>query len=149
MVRFVIFRESYFTMIGSHSHAGSPLRRNTQSWKLTYDDNVPFHVDLPHGPVQSITSMVAEAEDGSTVTVSTSAYKLLECDVLRVEGYVHSHKIHITYVAGYGDAPANVPAPIRQGIMQHVGAMAEGRETLADLPENARSLYAQFKRMGV
>ncbi len=121
----------------------------TQTWKLTYDDNVPFHLDLPNGPVQSITSVVAEAEDTSTVTVNTQAYKLLSNDVLRVEGYVSAHKVHITYVTGYGDDAADVPAPIRQGIAQHVAVMLEGRQVLSELPGSAISLYAPYKKLAV
>lgn len=127
------------------------LRRSliTQTWVLTYDENIPFHVDLPHGPVQSITSVVAEAEDTSTVSVNSAAYKLLANDVLRVEGYVSSHKIHVTYVAGYGDAASDVPAPIRQGIIHHVGMIVERREDLADLPGGILGLYAPYRKMGV
>lgn len=121
----------------------------TQTWLLTYDDNIPFHVDLPHGPTQSVVSLVAEAEDTSTTTVNAQAYKLLANDVLRVEGYVHSHKIHITYVTGFGDAPADVPAPIRQGMIHHVGMMIESRENLQDLPGGVIGLYAPYRKVGL
>lgn len=127
------------------------LRRSliTQTWVLTYDDNVPFHVDLPHGPVQSVTNVVAEAEDASQTTVNAQAYTLLANDTLRVEGYVSSPKVHITYVTGYGDTANTVPAAIRQGIIHHVGMIIERREDLTDLPGGILGLYAPYRKTGI
>ena len=62
--------------------------------------------------------------------------------------------VGVEFVAGYGDAPADVPAPIRQAMRLLIGAWYENREStaigvsVAELPAsvNVGALIAPYVR---
>lgn len=96
-------------------------------------------IELPEGPVISVTAVRILDEDGSVVeTYSSDNY------YLRLEGrknYLHLRLtastlmnsdreyggIEIEYLAGYGTSPSNVPAGIRHGILAWAAICYETR----------------------
>jgi uncharacterized phiE125 gp8 family phage protein len=60
----------------------------------------------------------------------------------------------ISFTAGYGDGPADIPAPLRAAILLLVGHWYQNRELAADanigeLPFAVSALIAPFRRVGV
>ncbi len=63
--------------------------------------------------------------------------------------------IEIDYVAGYGDSSADIPEPIRQGLLALVGFWFEHRDgaawetVLPPLPIGAVSLWRPYRLIGL
>lgn len=88
-----------------------------------YDDYRRGILELPVGPVQSITSMTTYDESGNATTVSTSNYRLsgdegsasyvLPGRVFPVSGGWNplraDNGIRVVYVAGFGNAASSIP----------------------------------------
>jgi uncharacterized phiE125 gp8 family phage protein len=88
--------------------------------------------------VQSITSITYVDVDGATQTLSTDIYELAAIDgigVVRLKYgqewpslYDHEDVVTVTYVAGYGTSPDDVPMPIRQAILIYANWLYVARE---------------------
>jgi uncharacterized phiE125 gp8 family phage protein len=117
----------------------------TQTWQLQYDYYTPACVNLPRGPVQEIAEVNIVAADFNVTTLAPSAYRLSAGNAQIIfEAAPMGQLVQIQYIAGFGDAAADVPEPIRQGIAQHVAHMYENRG-LTDLPISSRGLYSAYK----
>ncbi len=118
----------------------------TQSWKISYNKYAPSCVKLVMGPVQSISSVIAVARDGSQQVISSSTYYLVAGNYrLIFDASPISHRIEITYVTGYGNTAASVPAPIRYGMLAHIAAMYDGRMGEKSLPKQAAEFYLPYR----
>ena len=138
-------------MVAARMTAESWLKRSliAQSWKLAYDDYVCEEVDLPMGPVNSVTSVVVVNRDNTSQTISTSLYYLNAAkDTLIFDSATFGFCIEIIYAAGYGDA-ASVPRPIKHGMLEHIASMYDNRGALeyAALPEQTICLYLPFREV--
>ena len=116
-------------------------------------------LELPKGPVQSITSVTTYALDNSSSVFDPSNYFL---DVARARLVLNLGCIwppdmrpraaaEIVYVTGYGDAGTNVPGPILAGMKIHIATLYEQRGQGADeasLPPATRQLYNQYRIVG-
>lgn len=116
----------------------------TQTWELTLDEFPgEDEIEIPLPPLQSVTNVKYYDEDGVTVTTMSSADYVVDTynepgkivltsgstwpsDTLR-----EANGVIIKFVAGYGDAGANVPQAIRQAILLIVGHLYENRENEA------------------
>ncbi|MDE3061212.1 MAG: head-tail connector protein [Pseudomonadota bacterium] len=139
-------------IVAARMVAESWLRRSliTQSWQLAYDYGIPDCVWLPMGPVNSITSVVLVNRDTTTVTLDPSAYWLSAAqNTLMFDSMQIAFQIQITYAAGYGSSATDVPKPVKQGILSHIGAMfdSRGEDGTAALPEQAVALYLPFREV--
>ena len=127
------------------------LRRSLihQSWKLGYDECAPMQLDLPMGPVNSLTSVSIIDRDNNTNIVDDACYSLNSAKtMLRFDMPVYGFHIEILYSTGYGAAAANVPAPIRQGMLSHIAAMYDNRgEYNVAIPDQSYSLYLPFREV--
>ena len=140
----------------------------TQDWRQDFADFACLR--LPLAPVQSVVSLKYFDQAGAEQTVDPGTY-VLRTDALGP--YValapattavnpawpsglqsRPDAVRVTFRAGYGNAPANVPAPIRQAILLMAGAYYEHREELITgtivnpLPAGvaAHALLAPFRR---
>lgn len=124
----------------------------TQSWKLTVDDDcrslTDMRYELPMGPVQSISSVVAMAVDGSTQNIDNEYYTLSTTrDVLVFKDMVTSKSLEISYVAGFGDAAA-IARPIKQAMLMHIAAMFDHNDLENTyLPDQSLALYQQYRKI--
>lgn len=112
-------------------------------------------IELPYAPIQSITSFKYYTQNNTETTYSSSNYFLdgegarlvlnqgqnFPTD-LRVRA-----SIKITYVAGYGDNDENVPAAIRQSILEHIYKMYECKITGCDAPDVCKQTYDAYKQI--
>jgi uncharacterized phiE125 gp8 family phage protein len=119
----------------------------TQSWKIAYDEYVDECVNLPHGPVQSITSVKRFDRDDTETTIASSVYYLTaKKNMLIFDTAQLGHRIEIIYQAGYSNA-SDVPEPIKQGILSHIAGMYDGREEAATMAAAAITLYQPYREV--
>lgn len=124
-----------------------------------YGPKYAADVHLPRWPLQSIDGVNVYGEDGSATAVTVA-------DVFDVDTYQHpgrmtlqrgatwpialraNNAIEITYIAGYGSAASNVPAPLRRAVKNlaahlytHRGDGCEG----AAIESGAKAILDSYK----
>lgn len=138
----------------------------TQTWELVLDSWPTLPLRFPKPPLQSVTSITYIDIDGGSGTVASSAY-LVDVDswpgrlVLKINQSWPSVTLReiggvvIRFVAGYGDAIEDVPAPIRQAMLLTISDLYENRENSPIVPGTtepirmpfaARQLLASYRR---
>jgi uncharacterized phiE125 gp8 family phage protein len=114
----------------------------TQTWKLTLD-RFENEVVIPLPPCQSIDAITYIDPDGATQTLAPTEYQVFAL------GSVEGAKLRpafgkswpsirnvpeavtITFTAGFGDDPDDIPEPIRTAIKLRVGHLFEHRGSAA------------------
>lgn len=119
----------------------------TQTWRATFDAFPDSALELPRLPVQSIASLTYAGADGVAQTVDAADYALVRDDwrARIVRGYgvtwatprAQYDAVTVTWVAGYGDDPADVPEPLRTAIMMMAAHMFENRQDVMTGPGSA------------
>lgn len=118
-------------------------------------------IELPYGPITSVTSVAYLDADGTTQTWSSANYRVDSYSVPPRISLAYgiswpttrgvSHSVTVTYVCGYGAAGSNVPAEIVHAIKLIVGHLYETREEtsagyeLKEIPMGARALLAPYR----
>jgi hypothetical protein len=111
-------------------------------------------VDLPLGPIQSVTS-VTTYNDANTSAVFSSGNYYLDSAGERIVlnfGQVwpvdlrDRAAVEVVYVAGYGSLATAVPEPIRLAIMQLTDKMYQSRSALCELPCDCKALLDPYRR---
>lgn len=115
----------------------------TQTWELALDA-FPAEIELPHLPVQSITSIKYIDTDGTEQTLSASAYGLDNYSprhwVIPALGtdwpdtYDTVNAVKVRYVAGFGDAGSDVPSTIRDAVLMTVNQLLKNADTELGAP---------------
>lgn len=117
-----------------------------QSWKLAFDDYTPTRMRLPMGPVQSVTSVTAFTRDEDSTVIDSNVYYLSAGkQFLLFDTNLISQRIEIVYTTGYGSEASDIPQPLRQGMLAHIGAIYDGRTGVANLPPQAVALYKPYR----
>lgn len=132
----------------------------TQTWRLTLD-RFPLHeIRLPRPPLSSVTSIVYTDEDGDEQTLTSSLYVVAADShpgrITPVQNevwpstYLEPESVRVTYVAGYGDDPEDVPEEARQAVAMMAADWFRNRETttaesLRVVPMGARYLLDGLK----
>jgi len=135
----------------------------TQSWTLTLDAFTP-EIAIPLPPCQSIDTITYVDPDGVTQTLDAGAYQafgLGSADGAKVRpAYGTSwplirnqpDAVAITFTAGFGDDPGDIPEPIRTAIKMRVGHLYEHRESViigsgfvTDMPDGAEDFVRNFR----
>lgn len=111
----------------------------TQTWRLTLDAFTDA-IELPRGPVQSVTSVQYVGGEGETQTLDSSAYTV---DLASSRQWIVRNSnarypttlgginaVSITYVAGFDP----VPEDIKLAILLLVGSWHKQREAVSDRP---------------
>jgi len=127
-----------------HAEAFTGLSLAPQTLELALDEFPASEVELPRGPVQSITSVTYIDEDGAAQTISSANWVLDDYngtawllpadgfDWPATDGVVNAVKIR--YVAGFSlpnDSPQvhRLPKSIRSALLLFLGHLYENRET--------------------
>lgn len=132
----------------------------TQHWRLVLD-RFPADIALPLPPLQRIEAVRYAALDGTVRTLLPGDYRAVRLADGRARlcplathawpgTAVTPEAVEIDFVAGYGDAPGDVPAPIRQAIKMHVATLfahreAAGGTVLAEVPGGVADLIAGYR----
>lgn len=118
-------------------------------------------IRLPLGPAQSITSITYFDSGGASQTFGANNYRLHEDrhgPFVRLasgstwpDTETRDDAVTITWAAGYGDNPGDVPEPLRTAIALIAAHLFENREAtatadLAELPLGAADLIAPYRR---
>lgn len=98
----------------------------------------PGHVTMPRYPLQSISGVDVYAEDNTSTAVTVA--NVFYTDTQQMPGRMalrdgqtwpvatrQTNGIEITYVAGFGDALPDVPAPLKRAVKSLVTFMYENR----------------------
>lgn len=121
----------------------------TQSWRINYNHHLPASVPLPHGPVQGIVSVTAFDADGNAAVMDTDRYRIDAGGAALVfEEMPSGERVQIDYLAGYGDAAADVPTDIAQGLLLHVAHLYEHRDSIMP-PTYSMLIYAKRREIRV
>jgi uncharacterized phiE125 gp8 family phage protein len=132
----------------------------TQGWTLAADcwpqDNV---FELPFPPLQSVGSVTAYAlDDTATVldpstwqadTVSAPARLALKTNASPPVNLRALNAIEIVFTAGYGDSESDVPALIREAILEIVADMYVNRGDTDEIPLAAMALLAPYRILNI
>ena len=133
-----------------------------QTWRMTMDYFPPKSsvIEIPIGPVSSITSIVYVDEDGNSQTWSASEYQVdtrsTQARIVETPDYYFPdtktgqiNAVTITFVVGYGAASSAVPENIKHAIRLIVGDMYNQREDTVignivnEMPRSAKMLLWQ------
>jgi len=133
----------------------------TQTWKI-YLDNFPCSswIEIPHSPLQSISSIQYIDGEGDTQTFSSSLYNV---SVARERGRIQLNigevwpqtqrrqdAVIITAVVGYGAARSAVPEPIKQAMLLMLGHWYNQREDVVfgvvgtKVPNTSQALLSPY-----
>lgn len=127
------------TLDGRDGYLGRALI--TQQWELRIDRFEP-EIRIPLPPCQAIDSVTYLDREGSEQTLAASdwrAYGLLGSAPARLrpapgQGWPETldapEAVRVAFTAGYGDTPADIPAPIRGALKRIVGDLYANREDL-------------------
>ena len=117
-----------------------------------FDAALPSSVPLPRQPIQSIVAVTTYDASNVATVYSPSLYTLIGSALTLNRGSYWPSGLRTTapgvidYLAGYGEAPESVPAPIRTAIKMHVAAMYEERGQCSDdVPAKCQQLLRQYK----
>ncbi|HEY8378201.1 MAG TPA: hypothetical protein VIK91_17015 [Nannocystis sp.] len=145
-------------LVGVYLEAGRRLaetvtRRQfvTATWRMDLErfPRCDRHIEIPLPPLQSVESIRYYDRAGTLQTLDASAYVVVGAHaapvatpapmpgvVMLLDGqqwpdtYVRPDAVQVTFIAGYGDDGAHVPAGIRHAIMVHASDSYVHRETL-------------------
>lgn len=135
----------------------------SQDWNDSFDRFPPGGVvRLALAPVQSIISVGYVDEDGQNATLNASTYTLhadMSGSYIRLSPNAswpstgdQDDAVKVTYRAGYGDAPAAVPAALRLAILDLVAHRFNNREAVvvgtiaSELPRSVAADLAPYIR---
>lgn len=121
----------------------------TQSWKIALEALPDHGVALPRGPVQAIIAVTVTDSAGDETILATDSYRLDAAQERLIFSDLPSgERLEITYLAGYGDAADDVPAPITQAILLHVAQLYERRDAITS-PQLAQDIYRHYRRINL
>lgn len=111
---------------------------------------LPKVIELPKGPVQSITSVTNYALDDTASVFASGSYSLntdrlvLGYGATWPSGLRATAACAILYVAGYGDTGSSLPQAIRTALLMHIQRMYDGR-VVCDMPEGCVRLLKPYR----
>ena len=129
----------------------------TQAWDFILDE-APAEIVIPLPPLQVVNGITVIAEDGTETTVDEDIYVVDAggsqpgrvrlkpgCSWPDHRGFA---SFVVNFDAGYGDAAADVPAPIRQAMLVIVAHMFENRgdaKAAEEMPALAAVLLQPYR----
>jgi uncharacterized phiE125 gp8 family phage protein len=156
--------QALITAARVHLEVATRRKFITQEWSLFLDEWPEGRVfALPVRPVQEVVGVTAHVEDGGAEEIDLAVFDLDTGDRPRMRlragtGGVRLRPfrgIEVKVVAGFGNSPDDVPAPIRQALLQLVAHWFEHREPVAlgdrplEVPAMVQALVAPFRVMAL
>jgi len=129
----------------------------TQTWEMYLDAAAP-EIEIPKPPLQSVVSIKVIDSDGNITTVDTAIYDVdaSQDSPGRVKlAYGCAWPTHrnftsfiVEFKGGYGDAAADVPEGLKQGILQLLSHLYENRGA-EEIPKGLKALFWSYKIMRI
>lgn len=146
-----------------HLEAALDLAMIEQGWTLQLDRWPKGQsVDIPISPLQAVTLVRVKNDAGGWDAIGPANYladiaakppRVIFHGAVRPVPGVPAAGIEITFTAGFGAAPASVPAPLRHAIMMLVAHWYEHRESVeigsnaVRIPDAVSDLVAPFRKI--
>ena len=130
----------------------------TQSWSLFLDawPNTATPIEIRVTPITALTAVRTFAPDDTPTTLPLADFQLDRAStpprLVHRRGTTLTaplrrlNAIEIAFTAGFGATPADVPAPIRQAILNLTAHLYENRESSDPLPAAIATLLAPWYR---
>jgi uncharacterized phiE125 gp8 family phage protein len=129
-------------VIAAENYIGLVLQDS--SWKMTIYDALPSRIKFIHAPVLKIEQIKLFNGNDEISYLSKDNYIFDQrAEALLIKKHYSIKKCEITYRVGYKE----LPAPIRQGILEHLVKLYDVRGGDQALPTSAKSLYQAYKRV--
>lgn len=113
-------------------------------------------------PLQSISSIKYNDEDGDLQTLDSGDYYIIKDNAFSKIGFTDDfetptlrnrpQQIEIIFKAGFGDADTDIPKDIQQGLLEHISYMYENRGDCVDdscsnisIPNSTKLAYRKYK----
>ncbi|HEY4941639.1 MAG TPA: head-tail connector protein [Rhizomicrobium sp.] len=132
-------------------HTGRALI--TQGWTLWLDTWRQV-ISIPLPPLQTVASVTTYARDDSAHVLDAATY-LVDAAANRLAlkqscapptDLRRLNAVAIAFTAGYGSAAADVPAPLREAVLELVAFLYENRgDAPAELPQGCLALLAPYR----
>lgn len=106
-------------------YLGRALITQAINFKL---DDINSRIPLWWAPVQSIERVKIYNKANAATTITNANYSLIDDCLIFNDDYVLDaeertyYPLEISYVAGYGDSAEDVPAGIKQGLLEQIGS---------------------------
>ena len=120
------------------------IRRSliTQSRVLRHDGAIGSIIDLPRSPVQTVTSICI---DGQDINIDSAVINIDIMPARVILPHSANSSLRIEYIAGYGDNPEDVPAPLRDAILLYVSHNYGNREGEKELTQAFFNLIEPYR----
>jgi uncharacterized phiE125 gp8 family phage protein len=104
----------------------------TQTLDIWWDtwDGPGIIENIPRGPIQTVVGLYTYDDGGIPTTVETSTYAIQGTTLLfnTWPPYFRPYRgLRMRVIAGFGDDPEDVPATIRQGILEYATSLYDTR----------------------
>ena len=132
----------------------------TQGWTLAADawpDDGVFEIPFP--PLQSVASVTAYALDDTATALDPATYQVdavssparlaLKANASPPVNLRALNAVQIVFIAGYGNSESDVPALIREAILEIVADLYVNRGDTNDIPLAAMALLAPYRIINV
>jgi uncharacterized phiE125 gp8 family phage protein len=125
----------------------------TQGWML-WRDCWAECVEIPLPPLQAVSAVTVYAPDGTASVIDPSNYTVdtasqpgrIVFGCIPPVGLRAVNAISVAFTAGYGDAAGDVPAPVREAILEIVAELYVHRgDAPADLTLTIQALLAPYR----
>lgn len=134
-----------------------------KTWEVAQDSLYPSTIELPYGPVRSITSFTYVDTGGADTLLAADQYRLdayvvptvlvPAYDVTWPDVRNDTNSVRVRYVAGYPSTdspPEQIPGPVRRAMLLLIGHLYEHREgvddeRLMELPLGVRYMLSKYR----
>ncbi len=132
----------------------------TQTWRASFDGFPCGSFLIPLGPIQSITSIQYRDGAGQMQTLSADRYDVdldqEPCRIHRAPGSswpaltVRPGSVKVTFQAGYGSDPEDIPVILRQAILLLIGHWYEERSdttamNVSSIPHGVEAILNRYR----
>jgi hypothetical protein len=122
-------------VIAAENYTGLSLQESI--WKMTINGDLPTQIALSHGPIIKVISFNIYTNGVSSELDDYNIYG----EMISLNKHYFMSKAEIIYQTGY----KILPAPIRQGILEHLAKLYDLRGGDQAMPLAAKSLYQAYK----
>jgi uncharacterized phiE125 gp8 family phage protein len=152
--RACITQELLFSLSNSPPPTASPLvPQSLIVFPLNWPPVIRKPISIPRAPCKSVSSVMwgqvgdltpADPEQDYILNLEVQpAQIMLKAPLVPM---IPAYAMQMQYIAGYGDGPADVPGPIRTGILMLTAALFEGRGDVASpLPDAAWAIMTPYR----
>lgn len=115
----------------------------TSDWRAHYEEFCR-ELHIPIRPLQKVTSIKVIHDFGSITTVPDSLYNTKE-DSISFKGVIPLGRVHIYFVAGFGDGGDDIPYDLKMVMLEHLSDLYENRGNRSTFTMDGYNDFRLFK----